>query len=98
MIISTDQLYYSKESKRFSCDASNLCDIGTSLFHRIYPDACDLGLTIISARTGVPVDYYVDEYKQDSDGDIWGWELKPTPESIRKVPSAYQTSLLIFND
>jgi hypothetical protein len=98
MIISTDQLTYSKESKRFSCEASNLNGNCGSLFHRIYPDACDAGLTIISARTGIPVDYYVDEYKLDSDGEIWGWDLKPTPESIRKVPSASGTSLLIFND
>jgi hypothetical protein len=68
-----------------------------SVFHRVYTDACDEGLILVSDKTGREVEFVVDSIDK-SDGDIAGWRLVPTKESIRKVPSARGLRMLIIND
>lgn len=98
MRFSTNMFIYDKKNRSFLQELSSL-DIRPNqrLFHRIYQDACDEGITLISSRTGHEVDYYIDKIDTD-EGDIWGWHLLPTPESIRKVPQAKGTSILLIND
>jgi hypothetical protein len=98
MRVNSDKFIYTPEEKQFSAESSDLCRRNSDLFHRIYPDACDAGISLTSVRSGVEVEYYIDEEHETDDGEVWGWLLKPTEESLRRVPSATGTSVLIFND
>ena len=96
MRILSDRFTY--QDKQFIAESSDFCRGNKDLFHSLYQDACDEGITIVSAKTFAEVDYFVDEYKQDDHGWIWAWLLKPTEDSLRKHPTALGTSVLIFND
>jgi len=91
---------YSVASKSFSTEISTLsANVPNGrVFHQVYPDACDQGLTLISDLTGKAVDYAVDRYIYGPEGELDAWKLVPTRESIRKVPSVKGTSMTIFND
>ena len=96
MHITTSLFLYNKPNRSFLADAS---DLGNGpLFHRIYPDACDVGITLISHQTGKEVTYYLEKEGRNRDNEVTHWILKPTPESIRKVPACRHTYVTIFND
>jgi hypothetical protein len=44
---------------------------------RVYDDACDEGLTLVSHRTGEEVVMVVQEDTCDDEGDILSWTLRP---------------------
>jgi hypothetical protein len=67
-----------------------------SVFHQIYTDAADEGITVIGKSQ--EVDYVLIKVNRDEDGDLKFYELAPTLASIRKVPSAARTKVVIFND
>jgi hypothetical protein len=97
-MINTDRFLYSKETKTFCTDISNL---GTTyVFDRLYSDACDEGLTLVSEKSGFEATYYLDHvnHSNDTDHEIVSWELKPTVETVRKHPQLRDTTVLIFND
>jgi hypothetical protein len=98
MRVFSDRFYYSPTEKEFSAESSDFCRRNKDLFHRLYQDACDEGITIISTKTGVEVDYYISECIEDNEGDLLSWILIPTLESLRKTPLASGTSVVIFND
>ena len=98
MKILSERFTYSPNEKQFSAESSDFCRGNRGLFHRIYEDACDEGITLISSKTGTEVDYYIDEEIENGEGELLSWLLKPTQQSIRKSPAATGTSVLIFND
>ena len=98
MNILSERFSYSPNEKQFLAESSDFCRANKGLFHRLYQDACDEGITLISSRTGAEVDFYVDEYHKNNEGELISWLLRPTPESLRKVPFAKGTSVLILND
>ncbi len=68
-------------------------------WHQIYDDACDVGISIKSSRTGQIVTYYLNEEEMDHSGeDVAGWRFKPIAEDVRRVPACANTSVLIIND
>jgi len=69
-----------------------------SVFHQVYSDACDEGLTLISHRTGEEVDYVVIEEERANDGEIVSWVLAPTKLALKRVPRARGTKIIIWND
>ena len=95
--VSTKQLNYDKETKTFSADMSQL-DQGrrVNVWRQAYSDACDEGIMVISHTTGKEVMYVV-ERTDENDGDIRGWHLVPTKDSIRAVPECKGTKLFIIN-
>jgi hypothetical protein len=75
--------------KNERCFVAEISDLGPGFeFHRVYDDACDVGLTVISHRSGREVVFAVDEVETDREGDILAWRL---------VPASYQRALLIDN-
>ena len=60
-------------------------------FQRMHDDACDIGLAIISARTGVTERFYL-EKRHDFEGETTHWEYRPENGQcpVRKV--------VVFND
>lgn len=64
---------------------------------QIYPDACDAGFTMVSARTGREVDFVMCSTDR-SGGEVQGWRFEPTRDSIRRDPACAGLSVLIIND
>jgi hypothetical protein len=60
-------------------------------FGQVYDDACDVGLTIISAKTGAERVFVASAPQYDAEGDILSWELLPA-DGIQNA------RILIFND
>jgi hypothetical protein len=98
MKLSTELFWWEPSDGMFSQEVSSLTrGPSENVFHRLYPDACDQGITLVSATTGTEADYYVN--KEDRyDGEIQGWHLLPTSETIRRLPRLKNTKVLIIND
>lgn len=77
---------------------SELSDIGFQAFERVYPDACDCGLTIVNSDKGTSAVFYLSKEDRDKEGDLRFYELLPTPESIRKYPKLQGVKVILFND
>ncbi len=91
--ISTERFTWS--NKEFFAEISSL---GVRGFERIYPDACDVGLSIRSERTGEEVWFYLETEHRDREGDVTHWTLKPTNEAVRKNPGLKGVKMTVFND
>lgn len=98
MQFSTAMFYWTPEDGLFSQEISSLCDDPrVNIFERLYPDACDQGIILISAVSGKKATYYVDS-TDTHHGEVAGWRLLPTPETIRDQPRLKNTKILIIND
>lgn len=62
-------------------------------FGRVYDDACDEGLTVVSHHTGREVVYGVSDEVKDREGDIAYWTLIPADLRDSGLPN-----LRVFND
>lgn len=60
---------------------------------RVWDDACDVGVTLVSHRTGREVVYVVEDMARDGEGDLLWWDLLPADLSMRFLPP-----LRVFND
>lgn len=98
MQISTCKFTYNKQHRGFVAEASDLCPVSQPLFHRVFDDSCDDGITLISHITGLSADFYVDEIGKNADQDILYWLLKPTSTTVRKYPRLRGVYVRIFND
>ena len=88
--IHSSRLTWNAEQLRFEGEMS---DIGG--FGRVYRDACDEGLTLISRHDGREVVFYVDLTERDSDNDVLYWDLLPVlPGDGGRIPFAIR----IYND
>jgi hypothetical protein len=91
----TDQFTYSKDSKSFIAEASDLAPIKGKLFTEV----CGaMGLYLRSMKTNRVVSFYIDTSIGDKEGDIHAWKLKPTSWSIWANPGLEDVSLIIIND
>jgi len=97
MNATTAKFSYNAAEKLFVTEASDLGPVGTHYFHQIYPDAADIGLILTSHRTGHEATFYLD-HTETQEGEIKWWNLKPTTETVRKVPTLAGATLRIFND
>jgi hypothetical protein len=70
---------------------------GSFQFEQVYPDACDVGFTMISDRTGEEVVFAMTSTDMNGD-EIAGWRFTPTRESVRRFPRCAGVSALIIND
>ncbi len=98
MQVSTKLFDYDSKTKSFSAEISTLEGKYGPCFHRIYNDACDLGLILVSAKTGVETKWAIDDEKRDDKGDLMYWKLVPTAETKRKVPAVRDCTMIVFND
>ena len=99
MRITSVHFNYDTKTKTFSEEISTLTGGNYSIpWSRLYQDACDVGIFLVSERTGKVVRYYLAETKQDREGDIQYWMLVPVSEDVRKNPGAMGTKIMIWND
>lgn len=94
-LLSTNRFTYDKYTKEFVAEISEL---GGDVFGRVYPDACDLGFTLVSHVTGKETDWVVQELTRDPDGDILFWSLLPTSNSLRANPQLAGVTVTVMND
>lgn len=89
--VSTDRFTYLKDEHLLVAEIS---DLGRGFaFGRVYDDACDEGLTLVSHRTGRTAPYAVDRVDRDGDGELMGWTLLPA-----RVRDADLPLVQIIND
>ena len=93
-MLSTKQFNVYPDEKKFVAEASQL----GRFLERIYPDACDLGFVLESARTGKESKWYVNVTQTNDDGDVELWDCRPTRETLRKFPQLDGWKVVIFND
>lgn len=87
--VSTRQFAYDARERKFIGEISD-----THGFGRVYDDAADEGLTLVSHRTGAEVVFAVWADRRDADGDVTSWELRP----VREVGAMVGVTLVLFND
>ena len=92
---------YNNKTGVFTTEMSELSaacrPTGLPVFHQVYPDSADEGLTLLSERSGVSVDYVVDGYETNpEDNAILVWILKPTDRAYQ-VKNAIGTIIRIYN-
>src|ERR1043166_6184629 len=76
--VSSKQFTWVPEDRRFVAEESDLGTMG-----RVYADACDVGLTLISRTDGEEIVFVVNFTKMDAEGDIQYWDLIPADRKNR---------------
>jgi hypothetical protein len=82
--VSTRQLWYDAATSTFIGEISSTNGLG-----RVYPDACDEGLTLVSSRTGAEIVFVVTDEQYDGEGDLTLWKLEAVGRPFR---------MTLFND
>ena len=95
---STEGMSHSPALKLLVVEASMMRLRPGFQFDRLYDDACDEGLALWSHKTGVVTTWYLEMTSTDLEHEVQYWLLKPTSESIYKVPALAGYALKIFND
>jgi len=85
--ISTRQITYDPDHIMLVGEISS-----TNGFGRVFDDACDEGLTVVSHRTGKSIVYAVSHIERGDDG-IAFWDLIPADRRQKHLPK-----LRLFND
>lgn len=101
MYINTDYITYDKEKNVFVGELSDLnarSSPESPTFHQIYDDAADVGLVLISHKTASEATFYLYNEVYGAEDEFLYYELRPTPETIRKYPQLKQSKVLIYND
>jgi hypothetical protein len=89
--VSAESLMWHRETAEFIGEIS---DIG-GRFGRVYNDACDDGLTLVSRYDGREITFVVEHEERDRDGEVQWWVLKPADLALRlRTPFTVK----IFND
>lgn len=86
--VSTDRFTYIAARNEFVADASDLPQLA-----RVFDDACDVGLTLVSAKTGREVVFAVKHEERDREGDLLWLELGPATTHRH-----FYGTVRIFND
>jgi hypothetical protein len=92
--VSSKLFDWSAKDKQFTVEASTL---GKNAIGQVYDDACDEGFTMVSARTGKTATFYLVS-RERYQGEVTGWTLKPTGETLRKQPQLKGVTVRVFND
>lgn len=86
--VSTRQLTWDSQHQEYVGEISS-----TYGFGQVYTDACDEGLTLVSAKTGHEVVFVVEhEERDDLENEILFWVLRPATKIDRHV------RVRLFND
>lgn len=59
---------------------------------QVYDDACDLGFTIISAKTGKGAVFVENDPEKDAEGDVLAWNFKCITSGLTHLKA------VIYND
>lgn len=94
-MLHTNQFSYQPHTRTFISDVS---DLGPQVFERIYDDACDVGVQLVSAKTGKVIPFLMNDEVRDFDNDILRWNFVVEPTYARRNPSIADLKVVIFND
>lgn len=90
--VSTERFRYDAANRLFTVEASDI-GLGHGLeFERVFDDACDVGLSLISAKTGQVIACAI-EHEELREGDTLYWDLRPAERKDRDL-----FTVRIFND
>lgn len=92
---STKKFTWLEKSKTFVGELSDFN--GIKLFDQIYPDSADVGIKLISEKTGKEAVYYLADEVSER-GEFICYELLPTPETLKKMPQLKKSVIRIYND
>ena len=99
-MISTKSFSVNGKAKRMVTEASN-CGYGPSgpdMF-RIYGDACDVGIRVVSHKTRCETMWYLEtEVRNEFENETILWRFRPTIETVRAYPNLAGWVLEIYND
>lgn len=96
MQVSSDLFTVNKTEKLMIAEMS---DVQTRWI-RVYPDACDIGLEVVSRKTGHSVRFAIEKevYDNSEDHELQHIELVPTFDSVRREPAVKGWKIILFND
>lgn len=90
--VSTKKFTYCKQTNTFATELSDLGGWRSFPLTQIYPDAGDVGFTLVSHKTGQEVKMVLAEDIIGQDNtDVLGWKFKPTDRK-------HSFEVIIFND
>jgi hypothetical protein len=92
--ISSSQFNYHPGENLLTADASDLGTIGG----RVYDDACDVGFTVVSARTGAARIFVMAREAFDREGDLLYVDFEMIPESKTGDAVADALRVRLYND
>jgi hypothetical protein len=91
--VSSDRFLWDAATRTFIAEAS---DLGREPFGRVFSDACDEGLTLLSSRhPGQQIVFTINHVERDDDGDTLYWDLVP---ALRHVARRTNFTIRVFND
>jgi hypothetical protein len=76
---------------------AEISDLGIQGFDRLYTDAQDRGVELVNHKTGTRTRWAVGRTMQ-RDGEVLGWCLFPTPETVRQSPAVEHYCMTLIND
>ena len=91
--VSTDRFSFDLNDRVFTAELS---DLGRDFrFGRVYDDACDVGLTLVSTRTGRRVVFAIENEIRDREGELLWIDLRPA--DLREA-QILRCNIRLFND
>lgn len=88
--VSTRSITFDRDANLLVAEMSSLRNPS---FDRVFDDACDVGLTVVSHWTDREVVYALENEVRDGEGDLMYWDLIPANRAEQFLPT-----LRIFND
>jgi hypothetical protein len=78
---------------------AEISDIGVRSFQPLYDDAADVGFALRNEKTGNVTRWALSETLRDPvEGEILGWKMIPTTESVRSNPQLEGYTIRLLND
>lgn len=68
-------------------------DLRNAPMGRVWDDACDIGYTVVSHRTGREAVYAVEHVQRDGEGELQYTDLRPASHADHALPT-----LRVYND
>jgi hypothetical protein len=93
--ISSSQFNYHPGENLLTAEASDLRDLRQG---RVYDDACDVGFTVVSARTGAARIFVMAREEFDREGDLLYVDFEMIPESKTGDAVADALRVRLYND
>lgn len=89
MYVNSSKFMYDKVKKRFIAEASEI----NFRLSRIYQDSADVGMFIVSNKTGQELRFYLTQTEK-REGDIIAWHFK----ADSRKPELKNITAVVFND
>jgi hypothetical protein len=93
MILKPTPLHSSKFTFSKNTFISELSDLGPSArFERVYDDACDIGFSIVSEKTGNHAVFALNRYETDGENDLIAIHFSCVTPGLKNLKA------VLFND